>query len=234
MDVLRRARRRLVVDAVGLSVSVFAFGVVYGLAAREVDFSLLDAMAMSVFVFAGAAQFAAVGLIAQGAPWLGIVVLTALLNARHLLYSAALAPLMVRRSRVERALSAHFLTDESFALGLAHARRVGGWDSVGYWVGVAFTFVPWLVATAVGFMGGQVIPDPRRLGLDVVFASAMAGLAVGLIAGRREVAAAAAGVGLAVGVGAAAGPSVGVVVGGVLGPLVALLLVRESVEPGPA
>ena len=47
---------------------------------------------MSVIVFAGAAQFAAVGYVAGGLPWPGVVLLTGLLNARHLLYSAALAP----------------------------------------------------------------------------------------------------------------------------------------------
>ena len=47
---------------------------------------------MSVIVFAGAAQFAAVGYVASGLPWPGIILLTFLLNARHLLYSAALAP----------------------------------------------------------------------------------------------------------------------------------------------
>ena len=47
---------------------------------------------MSTIVFAGAAQFAAVGYLASGLAWPAILLLTALLNARHLLYSAALRP----------------------------------------------------------------------------------------------------------------------------------------------
>ncbi len=98
---------------------------------------------MSVLVFAGAAQFAAVGYVASGFSWIGIVVLTAFLNARHLLYSAALAPHFAERPRLERAAMAHLLTDEAFALTITHFRRLGRPDRWGYWLaGVAATFVP--------------------------------------------------------------------------------------------
>ena len=53
---------------------------------------------MSTIVYAGAAQFAAVGYVASGLAWPGIILLTALLNARHLLYSAALAAVAARRA----------------------------------------------------------------------------------------------------------------------------------------
>ena len=71
---------------------------------------------MSVIVFAGAAQFAAVGYVASGLPWPGIILLTFLLNARHLLYSAALAPWLRDLPFARRAVMAHLLTDEAFAL----------------------------------------------------------------------------------------------------------------------
>ena len=79
-----------------MSLAATAFGVVYGLAARGAGYSIVDAMAMSLIVFAGASQFAAVGFVAQGMPWIAIVGLTFLLNARHVLYSAALAPWLQR------------------------------------------------------------------------------------------------------------------------------------------
>ena len=91
-------------DAIGMSLSATAFGLVYGLAARTAGFTLGRApSATSIFVLAGASQFAAVGLVASGAPWLAIVLLTALLNARHLLYSAALAPWLAATGRVSSA-----------------------------------------------------------------------------------------------------------------------------------
>jgi 4-azaleucine resistance transporter AzlC len=137
-----RARRDLVLASLGFAASGLGFGLVYGLAAREAGFSLIEATSMSVFVLAGAAQFAAVGLIADGAGWPSIVLLTALLNARHLLYSAAIAPWLGSRSRLERAAMAHVLTDETFALSLAVALIAGrGNVFIGILAAVVFTAV---------------------------------------------------------------------------------------------
>ena len=78
-------------------------------------------------------------------------------------------------------LLAHFLTDEAFALALSHFRRIGRGDLWGYWWGaIVATFIPWNLATLAGVVLGGQIPEPERLGLDVIFPAAMAGLAVGL------------------------------------------------------
>lgn len=197
----------------------------YGVAARTAGFSPVEVVAMSVFVFAGAAQFAAVGYVAQGLGWPSIILLTAFLNARHLLYGAALAPWVAGRPRSLRALMGYVLTDEAFALGLRHFRSVGRLDLVGYWIAAfAVVWIPWNLSTLAGVLIGGTVPDPTRLGLDVVFPAAMAGMAVGLATGRREVAAAAAGAVIGVGAALVAGPSVGIVAGGLLGPLAGLAL----------
>ena len=189
---------------------------------------------MSVIVFAGAAQFAAVGYVASGLPWPGIILLTALLNARHLLYSAALAPWLRDVPFVRRAVMAHLLTDEAFALTISHFRRLGRTDERGFWIAaIGVTFIPWNLATIAGVVLGAQIPDPARLGIDVIFPAAMVGLAVGLITGRRELVAAIVGAGVAVGVALVSSPSVGIVVGGVVGPLVGLL-VPKAVAPETA
>jgi 4-azaleucine resistance transporter AzlC len=224
-------RRRLVVDSVAITLSAGAFAIVYGLAARSAGFSLVEALAMSVFVLAGASQFAAVGLVAGGVAWPAIVLLTFLLNARHLLYSAALAPWFRGRGLPFRAASAHVLVDETFALGLAHFRRAGRFDAGGYWIAAALVCVPWIGATVLGFVGGQALPDPARLALDVVFPAAMAGLAVALVAGRRELSAALAGVAIAVAAALLTQPAVGIVAGGLLGPLVGFLVPEANRAP---
>ena len=167
---------------------------------------------MSVIVFAGAAQFAAVGYVASGLPWPGIILLTFLLNARHLLYSAALAPWLRDLPFARRAVMAHVLTDEAFALTISHFRRLGRTDQWGYWVAaIAVTFIPWNLATIAGVALGAQIPDPARLGIDIIFPAAMIGLAVGLITGRRELVAAIVGAGVAVAVALVSSPSVGIV-----------------------
>jgi 4-azaleucine resistance transporter AzlC len=225
----RASRRQLAAGALGIAVSAGGFGFVYGLAARDAGFSPLEAMAMSTLVFAGAAQFAAVGYVASGLAWPGVILLTALLNARHLLYSAALAPWLRETPRPRRALMAHLLTDEAFALSLAHFERVGRADERGYWVAaIGSTFIPWNLATFAGVTVGAQIPDPTRFGLDVVFPAAMMGLAVGLVTGRRELVAALGGAILGVAASLWAGPGVGVIVGGMGGPLLGMAVPRAA------
>ena len=205
--------------------SAAGFGFVYGLSAREAGLSPVEAMAMSTIVFAGAAQFAAVGYIASGLAWPGIILLTALLNARHLLYSAALAPWLRPVPFARRAGMAHLLTDEAFALSISHFRRLGRADERGYWLAaIGSTFIPWNLATLAGVLLGAQIPDPARFGIDVIFPAAMIGLAVGLITGRRELVAAIVGAGVAVVVALASSPAIGIVTGGVIGPLIGLLV----------
>jgi 4-azaleucine resistance transporter AzlC len=220
------ARRRLIVDGLGIVVSAAGFGFVFGLAARTSGhYSVIEAMAMSLIAFGGAAQFAAVGFVATGVSWPAIIVLTGLLNARHFLYSAALAPWFRGRPFRERALAAHLLTDESFALAIAHFRRLGRFDSVGYWYpAIVTTLIPWNLGTLAGVTIGDAIVDPKRLGIDVIFPAAMIGLAVGLVTGRRELVAAVAGAAVAVGVSLAVSPTLGVIAGGVIGPMVGLLV----------
>jgi 4-azaleucine resistance transporter AzlC len=212
-------------EALGIAVSAVGFGFVYGLSAREAGFSPIEAIAMSTIVFAGAAQFAAVGYVVSGLAWPGVVLLTALLNARHLLYSAALAPWMREVPFWRRAVMAHLLTDEAFALSIGHFLRVGRTDERGYWIAaIASTFIPWNLATIAGVLLGAQIPDPARFGIDIIFPAAMIGLAVGLVTGRRELVAAIAGAGVGVVVALLTGPSIGIVAGGIVGPAIGLLI----------
>jgi 4-azaleucine resistance transporter AzlC len=225
---MAEARRRLAFDIAGIVVSSGAFGVVFGLAAQKAGYSIVEAVAMSTIVFAGASQFAAVGLVVVATPWPAIVLVTALLNARHALYSAALAPWLRGVSRRERAAMAHVLTDEAFALTIGHFTRLGRADPGGYWIAaIGSTFIPWNVATVLGFVVGRSIASPNQLGIDVVFPAAMAGLAVGLITGRRALVAVGVAVVVSVIVAIAWDPRAAAVVGGLVGPLVGLAV------PGP-
>ena len=229
---VRAARRQLYLDGLGIIVSAAGFGFVFGLAARTVGhYSTIDAMAMSLIAFGGAGQFAAVGYVASGVAWPVIVVLTGLLNTRHFLYSAALAPWFRGRSFRERAVAAHLLTDESFALAIAHFRRLGRFDPVGYWYpAIVTTLIPWNIATFAGVTIGDAILEPRRLGIDVIFPAAMIGLAVGLVTGRRELVAAVAGAAVAVVVSLVVSPTVGIIAGGVIGPGIGLLVPPSATE----
>ena len=212
-------------------VSAAGFGFVFGLTARTVGhFSPVEAMAMSLIAFGGAAQFAAIGYVATGLAWPAIALLTFLLNARHALYSAALAPWFRGRSLAERAIAAHLLTDESFALATAHFKRVGRFDAIGYWYpAIVTTLIPWNLATFAGVTIGDAIVEPNRFGIDVIFPAAMGGLMVGLLTGRREIVAALGGATIGVATSLVISPTIGIIAGGVVGPFVGLL-----VPPSPS
>lgn len=219
-------------ESAGVALSIAAFAMVYGVAARDTGLTVLETVSMSAIPFAGASQFAALGYLDQGLSWLAIIGLTALLNARHLLYSASLAPHLAGVPRGQRMAMAQVLTDEAFALSTNHFTRRGRADVVGYWIAaVGGVYLPWNLGTAIGAVAGGFLPDPSRLGLDVVFPASMAGLAIGLMTGRREVVAAAAGVVIGLVVALTVAPGVGVIAGGLLGPVVAMLVIRHREEP---
>ena len=222
---LRALRRRVAIDSTAMAVSAMAFGVVYGVAARGAGVTVTDVVFTSVTVFAGGSKFAAVGAVAQGMAIPVVVMLVAMLNARHFLYGTAVAPWVQAVPRLQRAAMAYALSDEAFALGIAHFRRGGRADVPGYWVGAALnTWFPWLIGTSLGAVIGGTVVDPARLGLDVVFLAAMAGLAVGLASERWERAAAIAGAAIGVGASLTFGIGAGIVLGGVLGPIVGLAM----------
>jgi 4-azaleucine resistance transporter AzlC len=226
------SRRRLVGDALAIAAYALPVGLVYGLATLQAGYSLPDVVFSCVVVLAGGAQFAAAGLVKDGASWLAIAGVTLLVNARHLLYSAAMAPYTAARTRRERAFMAHFLTDEAFALSLAHFRRIRAFDARGYWIAALVILIPWTAGSAIGYLAAGAV-DITKLGLDVAFPAAMAGLSLGMVTGRRDVAAVTAAVAVAVIVGLAAGSSLGLVAGAVVGPLAGLAVPERPTPDMP-
>ncbi len=123
------------------------------------------------------------------------------------------------------AAAAYLLTDECFALVMPAFRRLKRFDLPTYLIAaIASTWVPWVTASALGYLGGQLLPEPRALGIDVVFPTAMAGMSVALVTDRRSLVAAAAGASVALAVAITVQPSVGVLAGGLAGPMVALAI----------
>jgi 4-azaleucine resistance transporter AzlC len=148
--------------------SIVAYGVVWGGLARQAGLSLAELVAMCLLVTAGTAQFVALPMLQAGAPaWL-LVVTTYIVNLRHYLMAASLAPYFAHLPRAHLALLAHGVTDESYALTMA--RFAGHRAHPAYFAGsAAATYVAWYVGAAAGGMLGGRIPDPHRYGLDFVF-----------------------------------------------------------------
>src|SRR5579863_3760229 len=110
-------------DILPILLGVVPFALIYGVAARSAGIPAIAAQAMSFIVFAGSAQFVTVQLISAGTP-VAIIILTAcLLNLRHALYSASLAPYLKRLPLRLQMLLAYLLTDEAYAVTITHYRQ---------------------------------------------------------------------------------------------------------------
>jgi 4-azaleucine resistance transporter AzlC len=206
-----------------LWLGVVPFGVVYAVIARDAGLSVVETQALSLFVFAGSAQFSAAGLFATGAGAVAIVLTTFLLNVRHVLYGLSLG----RRLPLggwRRPAAAYFLTDEVFGVVAATPA-----PTFPYLLGAELSlFLVWNLATLGGALLGAVIPDPAELGLDLVFPLAFLALLVPLARTRAEVVVALTSGVLAFAVAQVSSGGVPIVVTGVAGSVLGAWLTRGS------
>lgn len=101
-------------------VGVIPFGMIYGALAISAGIPALQAQAMSAVVFAGSAQFVTAQLVHLGAPGLVIFLTVGVVNLRHALYSASLAPFVKHLPLRWKVLLAYLLTDEAYAVTVTH------------------------------------------------------------------------------------------------------------------
>lgn len=180
---------RALVDAFSLSLSVFAYGTAYGALARSANhLLLLQTLAMSVFVFAGASQFAILALLHRGAALWAIAGSAFLINARQILYGLTLGQSLKHVRKRQLVWLSHGLTDESYSIATVEAGRRP--VSVAYLAGAGTAvFAPWLLSSAAGFGLGGLIGGPARFGLDFAYTGAFLGLLAAQLNQRRHVAA---------------------------------------------
>ena len=103
-----------------LLIGVFPFGLIYGTLALKAGLSPVAAQMMSSIVFAGSSQFITAQLIHDAAPGIVIVLTIAIVNLRHMLYSASIAPYFKDLSPRWKGLLAYLLTDEAYAAAVSH------------------------------------------------------------------------------------------------------------------
>ena len=153
-------------DSVPLVVGVMPFGITCGIMALTAGLTGGEAMAMSMFVFAGAAQFIAITMIGAGIKGWGIIVFTTLLiNLRHLLMGASLAPYIIRLPIFLQALLSFGMVDETYAITIDRAQKKG--YNASYQLGATlFFYSAWILSTAIGVLLSGYISDPLAWGLD--------------------------------------------------------------------
>jgi 4-azaleucine resistance transporter AzlC len=143
----------------------FLLSLSFGVLAREAGLSAVAAIVMSAIVFAGSAQFAAISIVAAGGGLGAAVLAAALMNSRFLPMGIALAPSLPGNA-VERAAQGQTVVDSSWAMA---SKGDGTYDRWFLFGSSAIQYVTWVSGTVAGALGGDLIGDPQKLGLDAIF-----------------------------------------------------------------
>ncbi len=179
-------------DTVPMMIGAAPFGVIFGTLVAAGPLALWHGQLMSLAVFAGSAQFIALGLIASHASFAVIWATTLIVNLRHVLYSATLAPYVSHLPLRWRLALGGLLTDEVFAVAWAYFRRhapgdVSPWHFLGSGLSM---YLNWQVWTAAGLLFGAAFPGLQSLGLDFAMVATFIAIVVPQLVAVRYLAAA--------------------------------------------
>jgi 4-azaleucine resistance transporter AzlC len=165
-------------------------GAAFGVIATTAGFSLWQAFACSTFVFAGAGQFVAAKLLRDGAGIVTVLIATGVLNLRHILFGATMAPYLHETPRRLQLPIAFMLTDEVFGVNITDL-QAGTADDYSL-IGVGITaWTGWVLGSAVGAAAATLIGDPSKWGVEFAMPAMFTALLVAQITSRRRAVAAA-------------------------------------------
>ena len=177
-------------DEAPILLGVVPFGLLFGALAISVHLSSLTAQAMSSIIFAGSSQFIAAQLVGSGTSGLVILMVVFVVNLRHALYSASVAPHLKGLSTGWKMLLSYLLTDEAYAVTIMHYNKEGDSETRHwYFLGAGLTlWSAWQVSTALGiFIGAQI---PSNWSLSFVLPLTFIAVVVPALKDRAAVAAA--------------------------------------------
>jgi 4-azaleucine resistance transporter AzlC len=177
---------RGLVRALPIVLGYIPIGFAYGVLAQQAGLSTVNTLLMSLIVYAGSSQLIAVGLFSAGVPGLTIILTTFIVNLRHMLFSAALSPYLRGWRKMELALFAYELTDESFALhSVAFAEKAPVKAEA---LAINMTAqVSWIAGSALGALAGQLVSDVKPLALDYTLPAMFIALLVMQLKSKTEI-----------------------------------------------
>ncbi len=182
MDDSVRARFRFGLRAgIPFAIAGCILSMSFGVLATAAGMSGIAAVVMSMIVFAGSAQFAAISIVASGGSLGAAVAAAAMVNSRFLPMGAALAPSLPGRAPF-RAMQGQAVVDASWAMAL---REDGSFDRFFLFGATAVQYVTWSLGTALGVLVGGLLGDTDRLGLDAIFPAFFLALLIAEAQSRR-------------------------------------------------
>ena len=182
----RKSRRARLIEGVragvpfGIAGGLLALS--FGVVAQSAGLSAGAAIAMSAIVFAGSAQFTAIAILSQGGTVGAAVLAAALVNSRFLPMGVALGP-SLPGGPLRRAAQGQTVVDASWAIA---SRGDGTFDRWLLFGSSAIQYAGWVGGTIVGALGGNVLGDPAKVGLDAVYPAFFLALLIEELGDRRS------------------------------------------------
>ncbi|CAN7373426.1 MULTISPECIES: AzlC family ABC transporter permease [unclassified Ensifer] len=155
------------------------FGALFGALAVDNGFTIADTVFMSATVYAGASQMVGIELFGNHVqPWLVVLSVFAV-NFRHVLYSASIAKYIRHFTEVQKFFAFFLLVDPQYAETEKRGER-GLPVTFPWYLGFGLViYFPWIFNTLLGAIFGQLIGDPKAIGLDVLLPIYFLGLVMG-------------------------------------------------------
>ena len=161
--------------AIPIVMGFIPVGIAFAIMARGAGLSVTETVLMSVFVFAGASEMMAVGMIKEGAVIAMIVLATFMMNLRHIIMSTCVFEKTEKIGVIKRLFLGFFVTDESFAVITSEKKKC----TFAFFASLAVThYLAWIVGTAVGAVAADILPKALSVSLGISLYAMFIGLIV--------------------------------------------------------
>lgn len=173
---MKRIIKQVFPQTIPVMVGYLSLGIAFGLLLQSIGYGPIWAFLMSLFIYAGSAQFLAVELLAAGATLAQVALLTFLLNFRHLFYGLSMIE-KYRGTGIRKLYLIFGLTDETYSLLTGYKTPVGLLDKDYYFAVTLMNHLYWMTGCVLGSVAGSIIPFDTT-GIDFAMTALFAVLAV--------------------------------------------------------
>lgn len=168
-------------DCIPTIFGYLSIGIACGILCRSCNVTFWQAIGMSTFIYAGSAQFISAGMMFSGLPVISIIFTIFFVNLRHIFMSASMAPYFKNNSLIKNLLIGALLTDETFLVASTEGinnKKIDYWWMMGLNIAA---YLNWIIATGIGVLIGNLIPDYKMFGLDFALTAMFVGLLISSI-----------------------------------------------------
>ena len=171
-------------DCIPTIFGYLSIGFACGILSKSCGLTFIEAVGMSIFLYAGSAQFIASSMILSNASIASIILSIFFVNFRHLFMSASLEPYFKVNSLLKNISIGILLTDETFLVAAAEGfnkKKINYFWMMGLNI---VAYINWILATGIGVLLGSIIPDYKVFGLDFALTAMFIGLLISAVKGN--------------------------------------------------